>query len=133
MKELALFIFKNIVDNPDKVNITESVNDEGGVVLTATVAEDDMGKVIGKSGKVINAIRQVLKIAAIRQDKRVNLTLAEPEGAAPRAKAEARPEEKSASGKRELASEEGPAEEAIPSSSEEKEAEPPSPEADTEK
>lgn len=81
MKELAEYIFKNIVDNPDKVNITESTNEEGGVLLTATVAEEDMGKVIGKSGKVINAIRQVLKIAAIRQNQRVNLTLAEPEGA----------------------------------------------------
>lgn len=86
MLKLAEYIFKNIVDNPDKVNISETTNEEGAVVLTATVAEEDMGKVIGKSGKVINAIRQVLKIAAIRQGKRVNLTLAEPEGAEKKAR-----------------------------------------------
>ncbi|MBI2009957.1 MAG: KH domain-containing protein [Candidatus Chisholmbacteria bacterium] len=121
MKALAEYIFKNIVDNPDKVNITQSTTEDGGVLLTATVAEEDMGKVIGKSGKVINAIRQVLKIAAIRQNKRVNLTLAEPEGST---KNTEKPADKDASPSQE---------EDTPVSPEEPGAESPVPQAEPEK
>lgn len=70
MKELLEVIAKNLVDNPDKVSIKEEVTSEN-VILELTVAEEDMGKVIGKQGKIAKAIRTVVKAAAIHENKRV--------------------------------------------------------------
>jgi len=79
MKKLLTYILTSIVDNPDAVKVEESTDPEGMVILTAHVAESDMGKVIGKGGKVINSIRQVIKILAIKEGKRVNINLEDPE------------------------------------------------------
>ncbi len=70
MKELLEVIAKSLVDNPDKV-VVEEKTDEIGIVLELNVDESDIGKVIGKQGRIAKAIRSVVKAAAIREDKKV--------------------------------------------------------------
>ena len=70
MKELVEVIEKALVDNPDEVAVTESVKDDE-IVLELTVAPSDMGKVIGKQGRIAKAIRSVVKAAASKEDKKV--------------------------------------------------------------
>ena len=70
MKELVEIIAKSLVDNPDEVHVNEVVG-EGSVVLELRVAPEDMGKVIGKQGRIAKAIRTVVKAAAIKEEKRV--------------------------------------------------------------
>jgi uncharacterized protein len=76
MKKALEYIVGQIVDNPDKVNIDEQ-EDQGITNFTITVDPSDMGKIIGKNGKVIRAIRNVIKISAIKQDKKINVALTE--------------------------------------------------------
>lgn len=76
MKDTLHYIISSIVDNPDDVAIEEH-EEEGITNYTITVAPDDMGKVIGKEGKVIRSIRNVMKIKAMKQNKRINIQLAE--------------------------------------------------------
>lgn len=76
MKETLHYIVSSIVDQPEQVIIDE-VDDEGYVTLTITVAKEDMGKVIGKEGKVIRAIRNIMKVKAMKHNKRINISLAE--------------------------------------------------------
>ena len=76
MKKALLFILSAIVSSPDKIEVKEEEQD-GIINFIITVAPEDMGKVIGKNGKVIRAIRNVVKIPAIRENKKVNITLAE--------------------------------------------------------
>jgi len=77
MKDLAIFILTHIVDKPESVEVTENETDLGYVTLTLKVDPADMGKVIGKEGKNIRAIREVIKILALKQNKYVNVVLAE--------------------------------------------------------
>ena len=70
MKELLEFIAKSMVSDPDSVEVKETVNDNT-VVLELHVADDDMGKVIGKQGRIAKAIRTVVKAAASHENKRV--------------------------------------------------------------
>ena len=70
MKELVEVIAKALVDNPDEVAVTESVKDDE-IVIELTVAPSDMGKVIGKQGRIAKAIRSVVKAAASKEDKKV--------------------------------------------------------------
>ena len=76
MKSLIEFIAKSIVDDPTEVWVTEE-NRGRDVQLELTVAEEDMGRVIGKQGKIINALRLLLKAKAIKLKQRVRLELAE--------------------------------------------------------
>ena len=70
MKELVEVIAKALVDNPDEVAVTESEKDDE-IVVELTVASSDMGKVIGKQGRIAKAIRSVVKAAASKEDKKV--------------------------------------------------------------
>ena len=70
MKELVEVIAKALVDNPDDVVVTESMKGED-ILIELTVAAADMGKVIGKQGRIAKAIRSVLKDAASKEDKKV--------------------------------------------------------------
>lgn len=70
MKELLEFIAKSMVTNPDAVAI-EEINEENVITLKLHVAEDDMGKIIGKQGRIAKAIRTVIKAAAVHSDKKV--------------------------------------------------------------
>lgn len=70
MKELVEVIAKALVDNPDEVTVTETENGRT-IVLELRVAPSDMGKVIGKQGRIAKAIRSVVKAASTREDKKV--------------------------------------------------------------
>jgi len=70
MKELVEVIAKSLVDNPDEVVVTEKESGKA-LVLELQVAPSDMGKVIGKQGRIAKAIRSVVKAAASREDKKV--------------------------------------------------------------
>lgn len=70
MKELVEVIAKSLVDDPDEVTVTENVK-ERVIVLELHVAQNDMGKVIGKQGRIAKAIRSVVKAAASKEDKKV--------------------------------------------------------------
>ena len=77
MKELIEFIAKSLVDHPEQVQVRES---GGGsrVRIELSVTKEDMGRVIGKSGKVANAIRALLRVAAEREGKQATLDVMEP-------------------------------------------------------
>ena len=70
MKELVEVIAKALVDNPEEVVVTETEN-ERSIVLELRVAQADMGKVIGKQGRIAKSIRAVVKAAAAKSDKKV--------------------------------------------------------------
>lgn len=72
MEELLISITKGLVDNPDAVSVDVNEPDEEGVVVYHLhVAESDMGRVIGKQGRIAKAIRTVVKAAAIHEDKKI--------------------------------------------------------------
>lgn len=74
MKEVLEFIAKSLVEHPDEVSITEIENGDS-TTLELKVADGDMGKVIGKQGRIAKAIRTVVKAAASREDKRVSVEI----------------------------------------------------------
>lgn len=69
MEELVKFIAQNLVDKPDEVRVNVKEG-ERSTIIELSVAQDDMGKVIGKQGRIAKAIRTVVKAAAIRQNKK---------------------------------------------------------------
>jgi predicted RNA-binding protein YlqC (UPF0109 family) len=73
-KELVEYVAKSLVDDPDAVKVTE-VEDEEGTVIELHVAEDDMGKVIGRNGSVAKALRTLLKVTASRDGNSVQLEI----------------------------------------------------------
>ena len=75
MKEVLEIIAKALVDNPDMVNITEITNEDETVTLELRVAEGDMGKVIGKQGRIAKALRTVVTAAASRENKKVSVDI----------------------------------------------------------
>lgn len=74
MGELVKTIAEALVDHPEQVVVTETKT-ENSVEITLKVADDDMGKVIGKQGRIAKAIRTVVKAAATGTDKRVNVEI----------------------------------------------------------
>jgi len=87
MKDLVAHMAQAIVDYPDQVVVTEEMA-EDHIVYHLTVADSDMGKVIGKQGRIANAMRTLLKVAAIRKGTRAILEIGEgvsPRGLPPRA------------------------------------------------
>lgn len=76
MKNILAYIISSIVDNPNKIKVEEEEK-EGAINFNVAVAKEDMGKVIGKEGKIIKAIRNVMKIPAIKQGKRIEILLTE--------------------------------------------------------
>lgn len=77
MKEVLEIIAKALVDNPEQVDITEADNEDSTITLELRVAENDMGKVIGKQGRIAKAIRTVVKAAASRENKKVSVDIVE--------------------------------------------------------
>lgn len=76
MRDVLSQIISSIVEKPDEVEVKEEEQD-GVVNFTITVAKEDMGKIIGKNGKVIRAIRTVMKIPAIKNSKKIFISLTE--------------------------------------------------------
>ncbi len=83
-QEFLEFVVKALVDNPDSVKVTRTV-DEMGVLLTLDVHQEDMGKIIGRSGNTAKAIRTLLRVVGMKNNSRVNLKINEPEGSTRRA------------------------------------------------
>ncbi len=77
MKTLTEYIAKSLVDHPDEVAVDE-IRHGNRVTLELSVAKDDMGRVIGKGGRVANAIRTLLRVAAEREGSQVTLDVVEP-------------------------------------------------------
>ncbi len=78
MKDLIEFIAKSLVEHPDQVQVHEQ-SDGDHVRLELSVSREDMGRVIGKGGKVANSIRVLLRVAAEREGKQATLDVIEPE------------------------------------------------------
>lgn len=76
MKELVEFIVKSLVEQPDEVHAVE-VQSGTSSIVELTVAKSDMGRVIGRGGRIINSIRRLVQVAAVRQGTRVSLELIE--------------------------------------------------------
>lgn len=74
MRELIEFLARSLVDQPDEVRVEEEQDDER-VIIRLYVAEGEMGKVIGKQGRIANAMRDLLKVAAARQGGRASLEI----------------------------------------------------------
>ncbi|MBO7730323.1 MAG: KH domain-containing protein [Lachnospiraceae bacterium] len=77
MKELVEVIAKALVDSPDEVVVTERKEDDGTIVIELRVAKDDMGKVIGKKGRIAKSIRAVVKTAAMKQNLKTVVDIVE--------------------------------------------------------
>lgn len=74
MKELVEYMARSLVDHPDSVSVSE-VESSSGTVLELTVADSDMGRVIGKGGRVVNAMRTMVDVAAEKSGQRVSLEI----------------------------------------------------------
>ncbi len=74
MKELVEYIAKSLVDDPSQVQVTQ-IEGANSVIVELRVAPEDMGRVIGRSGRVANAIRTLLRVVAARKGKRVTLEI----------------------------------------------------------
>ena len=70
MRELVEFLVRALVENPDEVEV-EEFDEDGDLVLEISVADDDLGRVIGRGGRIANAIRTVARAAGSRDDRRV--------------------------------------------------------------
>jgi predicted RNA-binding protein YlqC (UPF0109 family) len=71
MRELLEYLARQLVDRPDDVEVEEFEEDDGTLVLELAVADDDYGKVIGRGGRTANALRLVVKAAAVKDNRRV--------------------------------------------------------------
>ena len=74
MKELVEFITKSLVDDPSQVYVSE-IEGENSVILELRVGPEDMGRVIGKGGRTVNAVRTLIRVLAAKQGKRVTLEI----------------------------------------------------------
>jgi predicted RNA-binding protein YlqC (UPF0109 family) len=76
VEELLAYLARQLVDSPDEVRVERRDGADGGVVLSLRVAGDDLGKVIGKQGRIARALRTVVKAAAVRDGRRVHVEIA---------------------------------------------------------
>ncbi|MCI5714254.1 MAG: KH domain-containing protein [Firmicutes bacterium] len=70
MEQLISYIVKSLVDNPDKVEVSTEIESEKVVILKVSVDPSDLGKVIGKGGKIANSIRTIIKSASAKSGRR---------------------------------------------------------------
>ena len=75
MKELIEYIAKSLASKPEDVVVTEDTNEEGQVVIRLQVADEDKGKIIGRQGRVAQAMRVLLRVRAVKDDTRANLEI----------------------------------------------------------
>jgi predicted RNA-binding protein YlqC (UPF0109 family) len=78
-RDFVEYVVKQIVQFPDQVEVTRTV-DEMGVLITLKVSKEDMGKIIGKAGQTAKALRVLLRVIGSKNNARVNLKIVEPEG-----------------------------------------------------
>jgi uncharacterized protein len=101
-QDFVEMVVKAIVDNPNKVSTSRSV-DEMGVLVELTVDPSDMGKIIGKDGRTAKAIRTLLRVFGAKNNARINLKIVEPEGSERPAKREEEKTEESRENSEEIA------------------------------
>jgi predicted RNA-binding protein YlqC (UPF0109 family) len=77
VRELLEYLARGLVDDPDAVEIEEFEEDDGTIVYELSVAEDDYGKIIGRGGRTAQAIRTVVKAAAVKDNRRVLVDIVE--------------------------------------------------------
>ena len=77
MRELLDYLARSLVDSPDRVKIEEFEEDDGTLVLELSVAEDDYGQIIGRGGRTAQALRTVVKAAAVKDNRRVLIDIVE--------------------------------------------------------
>jgi predicted RNA-binding protein YlqC (UPF0109 family) len=75
--ELLVYLARSLVERPDEVSVEEFEEDDGTLVLELSVAEDDLGKIIGRGGRTAQAIRAVIKAAAVKDNRRVLIDIVE--------------------------------------------------------
>lgn len=75
MKELIEYIAKSLASKPEDVVVTESTDEDGQIIIRLEVADDDKGKIIGRQGRVAQAMRVILRVRAIKEDTRANLEI----------------------------------------------------------
>jgi predicted RNA-binding protein YlqC (UPF0109 family) len=71
VKDLVEYLARSLVDHPDEVRVESFEEDDGTLVFELHLNEDDVGKVIGRSGRTVNALRTVIRAASVREGKRV--------------------------------------------------------------
>jgi uncharacterized protein len=77
VRELLVYLVRALVDEPDAVEVEQFEEDDGTLVLELSVAEDDYGKVIGRGGRTAQALRAVVKAAAVKDNRRVLVDIVE--------------------------------------------------------
>ena len=77
MRELLGYLAQQLVDEPERVEVEEFEEDDGTLVLELSVADDDYGKVIGRGGRTAQALRTLIKAAAVKDNRRVLLDIVE--------------------------------------------------------
>ena len=77
MRELLVYLARQLVDEPDRVEVEEFEEDDGTLVLELSVADDDYGKVIGRGGRTAQALRTVVKAASVKDNRRVLVDIVE--------------------------------------------------------
>jgi uncharacterized protein len=77
VRELLVYLTRRLVDEPDKVEVEEFEEDDGTLVLELSVADDDYGKVIGRGGRTAQALRTIVKAAAVKDNRRVLVDIVE--------------------------------------------------------
>ena len=77
MRDLLVYLAKALVDQPDKVEVEQFEEDDGTLVLELSVADDDYGQVIGRGGRTAQALRTVVKAAAVKDNRRVLVDIVE--------------------------------------------------------
>jgi predicted RNA-binding protein YlqC (UPF0109 family) len=77
MRELLVYLAQQLVDEPERVEVEEFEEDDGTLVLELSVADDDYGQVIGRGGRTAQALRTVVKAAAVKDNRRVLIDIVE--------------------------------------------------------
>jgi predicted RNA-binding protein YlqC (UPF0109 family) len=77
VRELLVYLARQLVDEPDRVEVEEFEEDDGTLVLELSVADDDYGKVIGRGGRTAQALRTIVKAAAVKDNRRVLVDIVE--------------------------------------------------------
>ena len=77
MRELLVYLARALVDQPDRVDVEQFEEDDGTLVLELSVADDDYGQVIGRGGRTAQALRTVVKAAAVKDNRRVLVDIVE--------------------------------------------------------
>ncbi len=77
MRELLVYLARQLVDEPERVEVEEFEEDDGTLVLELSVGDDDYGKVIGRGGRTAQALRTIVKAAAVKDNRRVLVDIVE--------------------------------------------------------